>query len=521
MNDFEKIMNDDIKHIESIELSIPKGTKKMKEDFHKTKVAERNEFIVNRIKEYEELKTKVKEKLDNTKLNMTPKKDEIDFTELKSKIDSNKRMLKLTNKYAEIVDKTGINKIINLISETKDVNLVKINNYIKQFIEIINSYDIKLNLEDFNYSLYTYKYMEVFLNSISLPDFDEVMEKTFNDIFFSCPDLVKELKLMLKKIYDKKEKLITSLFNKKSLAGEYIKDYKVSIDDYYEKLNSNAYYLTEEFLNGTKNPLDYKKDSANYKKEFDKFLFNKTFDELSDIEKDKFYDSILGLDKITRELDNYKLFKPLIDEVIAIYKAKDSLKDAFKTKKKEMDKLESTREKVVSSILSKKGLFKKDNTNNTKLILKQNEAIKNIIDNYDSYIEEYSKNVIITKLLDTSELLDIIKLISSNYTLYVYLYKKCEIAEDIEEFFSKLENFAYEPYNMFTKEINILNELDICEVIANKYKLTNINLNVDELRDNLDAIKLSIKYILDIYYITKANISFDDLNIINEISALT
>ena len=172
MNDFEKIMNEDIKHIESIELSIPKGTKKMKEDFHKTKVAERNEFIDNKIKEYEELKTLVKEKLDNTKINMTPKKDEIDFTEFKSKILSNKKMLKLTNKYAEIIDKTGINKIINLISETKDVNLVKINNYIKQFIEIMNSYNIKLSLEDFNYSLYTYRYMEVFLNSINQPNFD-------------------------------------------------------------------------------------------------------------------------------------------------------------------------------------------------------------------------------------------------------------------------------------------------------------------------------------------------------------
>ena len=520
MNEFEKYMEEDIKHIESIELSISKGTKKMKEDFHNNKVAERNEFIDGKIKEYENLKKIVKEKLDAIKTQMTPKKNEIDFTELKSKIIKSKSMLKTTNEYADIVDKTGINKIINLISETKDVNLIKINDYIKEFIEIFNSYNIKLSLDDFNYTLYTHRYMEEFLNS-DKDKFDEIMEKTFNEIFFSCPDIVNELKLMLKRIYNKKEKEISSIFNKNIVQGDYKAEYKSNLDEYYEKLNSNAFYLSNDYLNGTKNPLDYKKESANFKKEFDKFLINKSFEDLTDIEKDKFYDDILGLDKIIKELEYYKLFTPLINEVISIYKTKESLKDAFKSKKKEMDKLESVREKIVNNILSKKGLFKKDNTNNEKLILKQNEAVKNIINDYDSYIEEYSKNVIITKLFDTSELLDIVKLISSNYTLYLYLYKKCEITEDIEEFFSKLENFAYDPYNLFTKEINILNELDICEIISNKYKLININLNVDELRDNLDSIKQSIKYILDVYYIDKANISFDSLNTINEISALT
>ena len=93
MNEFEKYMEEDIKHIESIELSISKGTKKMKEDFHNNKVAERNEFIDNKIKEYENLKKIVKEKLDAIKTQMTPKKNVIDFTELKSKIIKSKSIL--------------------------------------------------------------------------------------------------------------------------------------------------------------------------------------------------------------------------------------------------------------------------------------------------------------------------------------------------------------------------------------------------------------------------------------------
>ena len=521
MNEFTNEMDKLRKKIESFPLKIDKGTKKMKEDFHKTKVDERNSLVKSEIDKYKKLNTQIKEKLNNIKLSLIPEDKKIDYKALDDIITTKKNELININEFATEEDKLGLTKIITCISDLDDSNLDKINKMIKKFIDRLSSIGITLKEEDFNYTLYTNIYMKSFLENINNPSFKDIMKKTFDSIYWSCPNLIYELKFMLKNISESHEKEIKNKFNATSKKDNIFEDFKASIDSYKETKLSDKYNIIKPFIDGTKKPEEYVKDSVARTKAFDKFIISGTFEELDDENKEKYFKDINKIEYLVEELEEYNIFKPFIDEIVKRYKNKDNIKDVFKNKDKEISKFESERKKVVSKILPHKTLFKYvDNTKNEKLILKENEVIKNLISNLDEYESNKTDDILITTLKDTSTYLDIIKLLASNYMIYMVLYKALKIEINSDSLYERLVDYAYNPNIAFTDDINILNELEISDIISNKYKLLGINLLKEDITDGIDNLKSDIEFVNDVKSVESSGISFDDLNLINEITAL-
>ena len=154
MNEFLNEMEALKKKIESFPLKIDKGTKKMKEDFHETKVNERNTLVKNEIEKYKKLNESIKNKLENIKTNLSPKDENVDYKALENEIKNKKKLLINTNEFANEEDKLGLTYIIESIADLDDSNLNDINILIKKYIDKLSNIGINLTLDDFNYSLY-------------------------------------------------------------------------------------------------------------------------------------------------------------------------------------------------------------------------------------------------------------------------------------------------------------------------------------------------------------------------------
>ena len=520
MNEFNELMERDRKTIDEFKLNIAKGTKKVIKDFHDNAVKEKNALVDKKIEEYNTILGDIKTILDNRKNALIPQKSSVDYNNIKNEIGDIKKKLIYTNEFSKPVDKLGLNYIFSRFSNVDDNNLNEINSLIKMFIDTFNAARINLKLDDFNYSLYTRIYMKAYLENLNNENFYEVMKETFEKIYWLCPNLVMHIKLCLKEIYNRNEKTLISYINNLKIDKNMYNNYCSSINNLTAAINMDAYGLCEDFLTGKKVPLDYTPNSAVRLKNFDKFLIGKTSDELSGEELEKFYSDIEDLGYLVEELKSYNYFKVFIDDAVKRYKNKDSYKNVTKSKLKDITKIDGERKKYVNNILPHKTLFKYvDNTGNEELIFKMSDAIKRIIVEDKVYEEDINNDRIVETLNDTSTYLDVIKLISANYSYFSLLIPLIKEEIDEDKLYDKLLEYAYNPHNTFSADTNMLSTDDIIETISNKYKLLNINVTKDDLND-LESLTNNINYILTVRNIEKLNIKFEDLDTINNIAAL-
>lgn len=520
MNEFNELMERDRKTIDEFKLNIAKGTKKVIKDFHDNAVKNKNLLIDKKLEQYNTILGNIKSILDSRKERLMPQKGTLDYNTLRREIDEKKKKLILVNKFSKPIDKLGLNYIFSRFSNVEDNNLEEINSLIKMFIDIFNAANINLKLDDFNYSLYTRIYMKSYLENINTDNFYEIMKETFEKIYWLCPNLIMHIKLCLKEIYNRNEKILISHISSFKIDKDTYNNYCASINNLNAAINMDAYGLCEDFLTGKKAPLDYVLNSAVRLKNFDKFLIGKKCDELSKEELEKFYSDIEDLNYLVEELKSYNYFKVFIDDAVKRYKNKDSYKNVTKSKLKEINKIDSERKKYMNNILPHKTLFKYvDNTKNEELIFKMSESIKRIIAEDKVYEEDINNDRIVDALSDTSTYLDIIRLIAANYSYFSLLIPLIKEEIDEDKLYDKLLDYAYNPHNTFSADTNMLSTDDIIETISNKYKLLNINVTKDDLND-LESLTNNINYILTVRNIEKLNIKFDDLEIINSITAL-
>ena len=104
--------------------------------------------------------------------------------------------------------------------------------------------------------------------------------------------------------------------------------------------------------------------------------------------------------------------------------------------------------------------------------------------------------------------------------MFKVLYKALKIEINDDLLFSKLTEYAYNPNISFTDDINIFNEMEISDIISNKYKLLGINLLKEDITDGIENLKSDLDFVNDVRCIIENGISFEDLHLINEINSL-
>lgn len=516
-------------HINTFKLELESGTKKMKEKFHKSAVKERNEYVEEQIKKFDKYQVEVYRLLKLRVNSLLPSDKSNHYDSLKKNIEKEKQIIVFNNSDYSIDFKLGIFKLISSIDINDDVSLNTINNTFLNIIKIFEDASIKLTISDFTYSMFTEKYMHVFLDNIEKNNrFEEVMKKSFDSIYWECPDIIKHLKLnfwsLLEK-YEEKLKIYTDTvsyqllqktgYDKNSLIDKYLGN----VNKYNLEVSRDEFYNLDSFLSKKKNVLDYLDGSATRVKNLDQFVIDGEFKDIE--ESSKFYDNMVELAHTLSVLKLYYRYEFIIKDIQDKYSKKDANKSVFSNKLKEVKTEEGKRKKIYNDYLKAcgKNLFHKVNEEKIKSNkLAINEEILKLDTLYNELHDLEIVELINKKVNSTDSLYD---LFSLSYESYYYLEKmfnehfKDSDDYSFEEELNKYFDFIYSPYNDFLKKINGFSMVDVSNVITDKYRLLGINVTNDNISvDNLDSFMDSVNYVKFIDDILKGDLSFDDINVI-------
>lgn len=516
-------------HINTFKLELESGTKKMKEKFHKSAVKERNEYVEEQIKKFDKYQVEVYRLLKLRVNSLLPSDKSNHYDSLKKNIEKEKQIIVFNNSDYSIDFKLGIFKLISSIDINDDVSLNTINNTFLNIIKIFEDASIKLTISDFTYSMFTEKYMHVFLDNIEKNNrFEEVMKKCFDSIYWECPDIIKHLKLnfwsLLEK-YEEKLKIYTDTvsyqllqktgYDKSTLIDKYLGN----VNKYNLEVSRDEFYNLDSFLSKKKNVLDYLDGSATRVKNLDQFVIDGEFKDIED--SSKFYDNMVELAHTLSVLKLYYRYEFIIKDIQDKYSKKDANKSVFSNKLKEVKTEEGKRKKIYNDYLKAcgKNLFHKVNEEKIKSNkLAINEEILKLDTLYNELHDLEIVELINKKVNSTDSLYD---LFSLSYESYYYLEKmfnehfKDSDDYSFEEELNKYFDFIYSPYNDFLKKINGFSMVDVSSVITDKYRLLGINVTNDNISvDNLDSFMDSVNYVKFIDDILKGDLSFDDINVI-------
>lgn len=516
-------------HINTFKLELESGTKKMKEKFHKSAVKERNEYVEDQIKKFDKYQVEVYKLLKLRVNGLLPSDKSNHYDSLKKNIEKEKQVIVFNNSNYSIGFKLGIFKLISSIDINDDVSLNTINNTFLNIIKIFEDASIKLTISDFTYSMFTEKYMQVFLDNIEKNSrFEEVMKKCFDSIYWECPDIIKQLKLnfwsLLDK-YDEKLKIYTDTvsyqllqktgYDKSTLIDKYLSN----VNKYNLEVSRDEFYNLESFLSKKKNVLDYLDGSATRVKNLDQFVIDGEFKDIDD--SSKFYDNMVELAHTLSVLKLYYRYEFIVKDIQDKYSKKDANKSVFANKLKEVKTEEGKRKKLYNDYLKAcgKNLFHKVNDEKIKSSkLAINEEILKLDTLYSELHDLEIVELINKKVNSTDSLFD---LFSLSYESYYYLEKmfnehfKDNDDYSFEDELNKYFDFIYSPYNDFFKKINGFSTVDVASAITDKYRLLGINVTTDNIsNDNLDSFIDSVNYVKFIDDILKGDLSFDDINVI-------
>lgn len=518
----DKEISINTEHVNNFKLETSSGTKKMKEKFYHNAVKERNEYVKKQLSIFEKYQKSVY-KLLNSRVNEILPSDKTKYYEscYKKNLEY-KNAIILNNEDFYVGFKLGIFKLISEIDIDDDVSLNDINTILLKFIKIFNSASISLTSSDFTYSMFTEKYMSLFIENKGSVNFDTVMKKCFDDIYWECPDIIKHLKLNLWFLLDKYksdlDKYAQTLAND-SLNGfgkNIVSTYLEAIKQYDTSVARDEFYNLNMFLSKKKNILDYLTDSATRSKNFDQFVIDGSFKDIKDTSK--FYDNMVDLAYTLSVLKSFYRYEFIIKDMQDKYNKRDSNKNLYEQKLKEIKTEESKKNKIYNNYLKSigKNLFHKVDLEKARgLKLEMNGEINKISTLYEELHDLEIVEIINKKVSNISSLYDLFLISYNSYYYLEDMFKehfKDEEGFSFEKELDKYFDFIYSPYNEFLKQINAFVSTSVSLVISDKFRLLGINVSSQDIEtDSLDSFMDSVNYIKFIYDISKGRLSIENI----------
>ena len=439
-------------------------------------------------------------------------------------------------------EKMGFDSLIYEISNYYNFQFDSLNRIINSFLDKFLLIKVVLSSKDFDYNCYVNDYMKAFLEvrDSKKKDYTEV-SKIFENIYWQDPDLISHIELnfrkLIKKYSSRFSKYIIDLQRKLKSEND-IKNYK----DCYEKLKNKYIELTTKEQENVSDILilaksgkidmaDYLNDAKARTQAFSSIALD-TIDFSSGDSKMHFYENIYKLKLNLIEYKNYRQFIPLIDDFRKSYeKHLSSESKDVDNKIKEIEKTISAKEKKLNSINKKifKSSFSLFNRKSDNKILKQESLniCKELYSLYKDYDNEYFKSKILHNLGNSLTISDLLNL----YYSFDY-YKKDSIRRvfDLKDYESlikmsdEFDIFAMNPTNVVMKGTPLFEYSNVSKIIVNKYRLSKLNIEDEDLDlNNIDTLLEKLELLLRINKIESSNSSVEKLwfvvksqNIINE-----
>lgn len=514
-----EILNEKIVTDKEILYVMPKNTKKNTR-LYVEKVEEVKQEYENYLKDVVlEIKRRV------NRINLVQENPEINETAIELKKFEKFDLFSIENTSYE---KMKLDELLFVLRRFYKNNLEQINNNILNCIKSFARVGVELKNEDFNYSPFTKRYMQVFFEEYKKGDVNsQKMKDTFEQIYWECSDIIIHIELNIRFLYLKNESEIDKYLVTEN--AEVLKELAVSDTEYLEKYRAlkeredrlkeiDNKVLLNKFINNELNLKDFEEKII--EKEYEKILVN-PYETYSKPELDEINENVAKLAKTLDEYQKYLNYKYIFDEVIKIYNEKEKYKNTYKKEKKEIQKLEGKLQKDNKKYeraykLKDVLFFKKRSAEKIKaLTVVINSQILALKELYRKIEEDRVNEKIATVLTDNSTMYDAIFLASSFYTFLVETIMKefPDVEEhEINEVVEKIREFITSPYINVINNITIKEEKDIALTIKDKYNLFNINITKADLEETVigDLIN-TVTSILNAYNLEKSGLKLDEV----------
>lgn len=427
---------------------------------------------------------------------------------INEEIKNQNKKTHLLNQVITSYEKSGLDRILYFLDHFYQGSFKAVNDNILMALAKFTEVGIDLNINDFNYTLYTRIYMQEIMLKKDAEIDNNKMKEIFDSIYWKSPDIIKHITINFKNLYYKYKKKFDIYFNNQKLLLEkenpnYLEDFINLKAKHKYLISTDEYLIKSKFLNRIYDFKDYTEEQIT--KDYHTFISEAV--EITDNIKGV----VLELSKSLEEYKFYLKYKYIIDEIRVLFKDKDKNKKASITKKKELDKLEKNILKT-----SKKA---------SKLILKSSEKaeilnskLNAIINDVDKLYDEYEESLILEQIAvlnDSVTLYDALNIGIANYNFIIKLMEKhdSEITlEEINKNLDEINTFLVSNKLSMLKSLYLIEEKDVSLVLIDKYNLYGLNIKIESLTDdNVDNFIKVINDIVNNIYFEQLNINLDNL----------
>ena len=525
----------DKNHIDNFPLESEKGTKKLREKFHRNAVSERNKYIDKQIHLFNYFSRRVYLELDSRMSKLMPINNEEMFNEMSSTIDKYEKLVIEINDMLSVGVKMGLDILLSSINDT--ISLDKLNETIGLFIAKFKEANIELVVDDFSYSMFTKTYMEMYFENHNKSDFRDTAAVCFEKVYFECPKIIMHIKMCLRHIINKyntqlcqymddvvQKKLTEEEIEKKQVIPLYLR----SRTELMWAMEKDPFRKLDNFLKKKENVSDYLIDSFVREKKFSTFALGGSYNALSEEEKAKYNVVIKDFYGVLTELKEFYRYEEILKDLIKRFKDKESSKTTFEQKNKEFLESDKVRQKLLKDYFEsgKPKLFKflkKDLTKVSKLHI--NEELVKLNQLYGELDNATFNNKLASTLDDASSIDDIFE---ASLLSFSYIEKKfiemfgTDENFDLEKEFSRYIKFLFSSFNDFLRKVNGLVDYNITEIIADKYKILGLNVNVDDIsKEKIDVTRDILEFVISSLCIEENKLNSDRMNYICKIKEIT
>lgn len=524
-------------HINTFTLETETGTKKMKEKFHRKAVEERNAYIEKEIPKFKEYqKQAYKELYSYVQANMPEDKTK-EYTEEQQSLQELLKILPLTNDKISLEMKLEYAHVFYELSEEAGTSLKVVNTCILDFIKKMKDAEIELTIDNFSYSPFTLAYMRDLLKNKDQENFDDLMQESFKNIYWECPEIIMHIKRNLQYIVKKNhqklkeynKRLAERILKEKNLSPETIETvYQTTRATLESKIEKDEYNNLQKFLNKMKNIDDYTPGAPLRSKSFNHLVIKDTYQELTEEEKQVFDRESINLGKHLQVLKEYYRYESIVKDLIERFKKKEESKTKYQSKEKEIDAEEKVREKLYKEYQKANGIglfARKNETKKAEIKVKMKEQI-NKLDQLYQELEELEIDIKLAENLNEgSSIYDTLIASLSSYKyiekIMIEKFKEADTDFNLSNYVKAYLEFIYNPNADFLRKITVLLDYDIARVISEKYELLGIHLEKEEItEDVIDTEIETVNVVSLVNNITLSNISIDKIKLICDINKI-
>ncbi len=420
-----------------------------------------------------------------------------------------------TSVYSSAYEKMHLDFYLYNIKESSKDNLSDVNKYLRKVIDSFKKANLIIEKDDFDFSTYASDYMGLLIGGAS----DEQLKEKFDEVYWKFPELIKTIIINIQSIYIRSEKKLNKFFEDyakhldKTLPKEEVRKNIIEYNKNLKKqMHTDKWIIFDNFKTGKWSVNTFSKAVIDSK-------INKYFTE------DSYnFETLINLSKILFEYYLIIKYDYLLKDMKEKLSKKDEYKDSMSKALDEIAKLEKTLVNLnkANNKESKFKLFKKNN--DEKWLFNYNNALKELIEKYDNLDNERFNDVVYRTLLSDSSILDVLRLISSNYLYFVstYIKNKTSDLETINKEFEELrEDINYKEFTMINS-IALLDDKPMKEVISSRYKLEGINIPEESLEENtITSTMNDINELIRYENIKTSTLNLDDIELYLEMDKIT